>query len=167
MNWEQRFRLKIPIASENECWPWQASCTSTGYGQFSVNGVKWKAHRLAWKLAHGPIPEGMLVCHHCDNRACVNPSHLFLGTASDNTVDMYSKGRAGQQTHMHRTARGERNGRAKLTEGDVHAIRELYEKGFGGYRTLGKLYGVSHQQIKRIVQGKAWLVRTQVRVLRP
>ena len=75
------------------CWPWLGCLTGGGYGQIRNSGRYQQAHRAAWELKYGPIPEGLVVCHRCDNPRCVRPDHLFLGTATDNMRDMYSKGR--------------------------------------------------------------------------
>ena len=75
------------------CWEWVKSLHSKGYGQIWFNGKLWLVHRLSWFLHNGPIPDGMLICHHCDNRPCGNPTHLFLGTDADNIHDMMTKGR--------------------------------------------------------------------------
>lgn len=88
-----RFWSKVEKAEG--CWPWKASIfKQTGYGQFALESKRpINAHRMAWILTHGEIPDGMVVCHHCDNPLCVNPDHLFLGQQQDNMIDMATKGR--------------------------------------------------------------------------
>lgn len=83
------------------CWEWQASTYGIGYGQFHRDGVMTPAHRMAWQLTHGSIPDGMVVCHRCDNPPCVRPDHLFLGTNKDNSRDMVAKGRHKEQRKTH------------------------------------------------------------------
>lgn len=93
---EARFWAKVDVRGPDECWEWQASTTSSGYGQIMVNARPrriTRAHRLSWTIANGPIPSGMVVCHRCDNPPCVNPAHLFVATQQDNIADMVRKGR--------------------------------------------------------------------------
>lgn len=123
-----------------------------------------RAHRLAWVIAHGQIPDGLLVCHHCDNRKCVRPDHLFLGTHQDNMSDMVLKGRSllkhqggtswrrSGRTTTHLTMRGESNPKARLSDADVASIRERYET-VGPY-ALAREYGTHRMTIYKIGTGQ-------------
>ncbi len=124
----------------DECWLWTGSQTS-GYGTFhgALNKLTL-AHRFSYELYHGPIPEGLFVCHHCDSRACVNPAHLFLGTNHDNAIDAAHKGRM---------AKG------KLTIDDVRTIREMHAAGARGC-DLAQRFGVSQGLISAILTGRSW-----------
>lgn len=86
-------------AAAEKCIECKGSPDGNGYGRITVNGRRMRAHRYAYEAAHGPIPKGMFVCHHCDNRFCMNPAHLFLGTPKDNSQDMVKKGRSYKPTH--------------------------------------------------------------------
>src|SRR6187455_237481 len=105
---ENRFFTKVADKDENGCMEWLAYRHPLGHGMFGFDGKMGYAHRFSYQLHIGKIPKGKHVLHKCDNRACVNPDHLFLGTQSDNNLDMYKKGRC-------RGPRGERNALAKLT----------------------------------------------------
>lgn len=95
----ERFLGLLPDRPETGCWEWLGARANGGYGLFAVqNPRRITAHRYSWELHNGPIPAGMHVLHHCDNPPCVNPAHLFLGTASDNMRDMLAKGRGRNQS---------------------------------------------------------------------
>jgi hypothetical protein len=137
-------------AGPDACWPWTAS-TTHGYGQIGVPGTRpHKAHRVAWELTNGPIPDGLLVCHRCDNPPCCNPAHLFLGTNADNMRDMVAKGRAGS-----RTAAGDLNPKARLTPEQVQEIRAAIASG-EKFSELARRMGVSWTAVGNIAKGKTW-----------
>lgn len=148
---EERFWEKVDKRGPDECWEWGATKTRLGYGQLQIDGRSTSAHRVSWELAYGPIPDGLCVCHHCDNPGCVNPTHLFLGTELDNARDRDCKGRQRSPRLV-----GERNGQAKLTRKQVLEIRRRYKKGVMCQRELGVRYGVTQSMISMIVLGKSW-----------
>lgn len=148
-----RFWEKVDIHGPDECWPWLACQSSNGYGKFRFGGKPEWAHRVAWQLVHGDIPLGVCVCHHCDNPACVNPNHLFLGTKADNTHDMMAKGRA-NFTGGSRV--GEDNPNSKLTEKQVLEIIELDRAKEIPRREIAKRYGICRTHIYDILSGERW-----------
>lgn len=121
---------------------------SKGYGLKRVGSKLKKAHRLAWEETHGEIPDGMIICHHCDNPACVNVGHLFLGTYQDNMDDKIRKGRQSPPL------RGEANGYSKLTEDVVHYIKKM--RGKTTQTELAKKFGVAQATISDIQAGRTW-----------
>lgn len=100
---QERFNALVDQSGEDDCWIWKGYRTN-GYGRFQVHDKIYLASRIGWELANGPIPKGLLVCHHCDNPPCVNPKHLFLGTYKDNIHDMLRKGRSHWQQRNRYTA---------------------------------------------------------------
>lgn len=147
-----RRRFWSKVIKQQECWEWNGERDKDGYGKINLMSFQTRvAHRLSWILTFGEIPEGMLVCHRCDNPSCVNPNHLFLGTQSDNINDMYKKGRG----IFHK---GEHCCRAKLTNAQANKIRELYSSGRHTQATLSKEFEISQAQISAIVNNKAYAI---------
>ena len=142
------------------CFEWTGAVKNNGYGVFGIfrNG-KWKnvyAHRYSWLLSRGKIPKDMYVCHHCDNRKCVNINHLFIGTAKDNAIDASKKGRSCMQAHPEKRPKGERNGASKINKDQVISIRKEYKPHHFTVNDVIKKYGISRSQVRRIVSRKNW-----------
>jgi hypothetical protein len=140
----ERFWAKVDKRGPDECWPWMASM-SFGYGQINEggDGKPRRAHRVSWELHNGPAPDHLHVCHRCDNRKCVNPAHLFLGTDKDNLSDMARKGRS---------QRGERHYLAKLNADRVRAIRAMR----GSHQKIANHFGISRRHVGDIRNRVCW-----------
>jgi hypothetical protein len=143
---KNRIENKVELVTESGCWIWMGSTTSRGYGQLIDDNKKYYAHRASYEAFVGEIPSGMYVCHRCDNRFCVNPSHLFVGTQKDNLQDMKIKGRS---------TRGEKNKQAKLTKHAVEAIKWGLKNGIKE-KDLAENWGVCRQTINNIKNKKRW-----------
>jgi hypothetical protein len=188
---EERFWSKVdkggPVhpALGTACWTWTAYRNPKGYGILGRDGSARLAHRIAWEIERGPIPDGLFACHRCDNPACVRVEHLFLGTSGDNTRDAAAKGRLvsparlaavpradehwthrrpervargdanGSRRFPERSARGERNGCAKLTTEQVRAIRARYAAGEQP-TLIARDVGMSKSAVFGIVKGRRW-----------
>lgn len=148
MNFRSRFWSNVEKTDEQQCWHWLRHKNKLGYGVVGVGRKTALAHRVAYELVRGKIPNGMLVCHRCDNPSCVNPSHLFLGTDKDNMADCISKGRRA-------SCRWESNGRARLTRIQVAEIKSRYKNG-ETILELATQYPVGKSQIYNIVSGSQW-----------
>jgi hypothetical protein len=149
---EQRFWAKIEKTAG--CWNWTAT-KMLGYGALYIpgppTGKRVLAHRFSWELHFGSIPDGLFVCHHCDNRACVRPDHLFLGTAADNTADMDSKGR-----RVSRGPQGEHHPTHKLTDALVIEIRTRYVQESVTVYDLARVYGVHPATMQLLLTRRTW-----------
>lgn len=150
----ERFWEKVDRLDPDECWEWQACRNSNGYGRMHSGRRKGEAvlaHRASWELHNGSIPDGLFVCHKCDNPACVNPEHLWLGTQADNNWDMFSKGRCNGGCGP-----GEQNGQSRLTNEQVITIRARYANGGTTHQELCDEYGVSIRTIGHVITRKSW-----------
>lgn len=146
--WKQRFEEKFLVSPG--CWNWIACTNPKGYGQFT----QLRAHRVSYELYVGPIPEGLSVLHKCDNRRCVNPDHLFVGTQDDNMKDMKRKGR--KIGVLHKDRRGP--GRTKLSEEQYFSVCHDNRSS----RKIAAELGVSHTvvvSIKRVFKGKSHAIK--------
>jgi hypothetical protein len=152
---ENQKRFETKFMNTGKCWEWIGSKFPNGYGQFHMSGRPYGAHRVAYLIYTGDIPDGLLVCHRCDNNSCVNPLHLFVGTAKDNMLDMMHKGRQGNRGWTFKLpghSRGENNQACKLTPDEVRAIRK-------DIRTQGMVaqqYKISQTQVSHIKLLKSW-----------
>lgn len=138
MSCQERFEDKYIPVTESGCWIWIGATYLNGYGQFFINKIVTGAHRAAWMLFKGEIPKGMRVCHTCDVPCCVNPAHLFLGTAKDNSQDMLGK---------------DRHGRTSLSSLDVTNIRKIDNL---SNAEIAKKYSVSTKVVYRIRNNETW-----------
>lgn len=147
-----RFMEKVELIPFHDCWEWMAQLNNKGYGVIWVSTKDGchLAHRISYTLFVGNVPAGKFVCHKCDNPSCVNPRHLWLGSAKENTGDMMSK---------NRVAKGLMQvGRRKLSVDDVRAIRAEYKRGVLGYglKAIAKRRDMSVSAIRAIVTSQTW-----------
>lgn len=149
----ERFWSKVDKQERDDCWLWTGAKTRIGgYGKLGNrqhHGSDLRAHRLSYELHVGVIPDGMCVCHKCDNPLCVNPNHLFLGTLADNNADREAKGRGSDK-------RGVKNPRARLTIETVRKIRRLRAKGMS-QAEVGRIVGFPQTTISKIDRGVGWI----------
>lgn len=158
-------RFWVKVDTSGECWEWTSTIQSSGYGMFRVRAKYLYAHRIAWVMNNGVIPDGLLVCHRCDNPKCVRVDHLFLGTVRDNTLDAYKKGRVVVPHEAHLRAlrdnpekfvQGERNPNAKLTDEKVRYIREKFALGAVSPDSLAIEVGVTPGTLRNVITRRSW-----------
>ena len=170
-------RFWSKVRKTDSCWLWTANILQSGYGMFALTKTQMRrAHRYAWELTKGPIPPGLFVCHACDVKACVNPAHLFLGTAKDNTQDASRKGRLAigdahwTRQHPERVTRGAdhptrrdpalvmrgaRHGNAVLTETMVRDIRARHATG-EQQLAIARSLSISAGAVAHVVHRRSW-----------
>lgn len=145
-----RLKKYMMINNETGCWEWTGYIMPCGYGLTSHKGNKILSHRASWILSNNEIPKGLYVLHRCDNRKCINPDHLFLGTAKDNTHDMRRKGR-----NRYLAFQGSKHSMAKLNEKLVNQIRLKKSQGMTN-QDIARLYGVHKNTIQKITSRTHW-----------
>lgn len=142
-------RFMRKVTRGDGCWLWMGARCVAGYGRMGIGKKSVPAHRIAYLIATDVDPGDLCVLHRCDNPQCVRPDHLFLGTMTDNNLDMDAKGRR---------PTGERSHRSKLTEASVVQIRERYLSGETQH-ALAKEYGITQPAISRAIRGVTWSTR--------
>jgi hypothetical protein len=144
----ERFWEKVDVRGPDECWEWLAGKTTNGYGFFCPRpGSRLRAHRFSWELHNAQeIPEGLVVRHTCDNKMCVNPAHLLIGTQAENVREAVERG----------LWHNKRGGTPVLTADKVREIRRLHKEESLGYKRLGRLFSVSPSAIRAVVKGRSW-----------
>lgn len=139
---KDKARFWAKVNKTPSCWLWTAGLVN-GYGTFGINYMTLRSNRVSYALHKGPIPKGLQVCHSCDNPACVNPDHLFLGTNHDNVLDKVKK---------KRQAKGEKSALSKLKESDILAIRKMNVR----QEDIAKKFNIDQSNVSYIKSGKTW-----------
>lgn len=145
---EQEVRFLKLVEKTARCWLWRGGKSSeNGYGRVQIKGGRELTHRLSYAIYKGDLVEGVFVCHTCDNRLCVNPDHLFLGSHLENVADCIIKGR---------NTRGDKHGARKLSEDAVREMRRLYALGNYTQQQLAVRYGIDRPYATKIINHRQW-----------
>lgn len=137
------------VKKTKDCWLWIANKSNRNYGMFAINNKKVSAHRYSYKYHYGSIPNGLYICHKCDNPPCVNPKHLYAGTQSDNLKDAANKNR-----RVYTSRQGSKNNLSKLKEIDVLKIRSLSKN--KTYKEIANMFNVDPTNIGYIIRRRTW-----------
>lgn len=160
----ERFWESVQVSGPDECWMWIAHKQGKGYGRFNANKKPKQAHRWIYEYLNGVLPRNVDVCHKCDTPACVNPSHLFAGTRSENMRDCADKGRNAMQTDKYKNhflgnrtvqPKGEAQGNSKLRAADILEIRSMRTHGIST-KQIAEKFSLNEGHVRKIVTGKAW-----------
>ena len=148
MNTIDKLMANVSFEPNSGCWIWTGGVSGNGYGYANVNGKQVRAHRAVFEAMRRSIPDGGCACHRCDNKLCVNPDHIFIGSHAENMADMRSK-------HRHRPPIGERSGTAKLTAEQVREIRDM-ASWYVPHQEIADRFGVTRSHISHIVNRDKW-----------
>ena len=156
----ERLLANYAINTETDCWEWQRAKYPAGYGTIKIQGKTYGTHRVMYRMWYGEFDYSLFVCHKCDNRICINPDHLFLGTGSDNMKDAFAKGRLDDALSKANRCvmRGADNPGAKLTWDQVDYIRKEYrphDKEFG-CKPLAKRFGINKRTLLKVISGEVY-----------
>lgn len=145
----ERFWRGVDKRGQDECWEWQKCRTKGGYGVMNVRRKILHCNRIGWTIENGRIPDGMIICHKCDNPSCCNPNHLFVGTDLDNCRDREMKGRGHDRT-------GGNHGRATTNEHAVILMRQIYSSGKYTHKKIAEMFKIKHSAVSDIMLRRCW-----------